>query len=150
MRDLRHVSLTLSARRPNEMSVAEYRTPDPLADTPAAEAAVPTDVAAPAEPRRRPIEPGTRLWDEIGLVTFSLTGGTAFLLQTMEPTIGTVVGEHSTFRTDAVGRATRSLASVMTWVYGGEEALVEADRLRVMHATLNSTDDNGVRHKALS
>jgi uncharacterized protein (DUF2236 family) len=133
------------------MSVAEYRTPE-VADTPAsvpAVAATPIDAAAPGA-RRRPIEPGTRLWDEIGLVTFSLTGGTAFLLQTMEPTIGTVVGEHSTFRTDAIGRATRSLASVMTWVYGGEEALVEADRLRTMHATLNSTDEAGVRHKALS
>jgi uncharacterized protein (DUF2236 family) len=103
-----------------------------------------------ATPRRRPIQPGTRLWDEIGLVTFSLTGGTAFLLQTMEPTIGTVVGEHSTFRTDAMGRTLRSLASVMTWVYGGEEALAEADRLRTMHATLNSTDEHGVRHTALS
>ncbi|MCX5044995.1 DUF2236 domain-containing protein [Aldersonia sp. NBC_00410] len=124
------------------MSVAEFRTP-------AAESSV-DHPAQGAEPRRRAIQPGTRLWEEIGLVTFSLTGGTAFLLQTMDPTIGTVVGEHSTFRTDAVGRATRSLASVMTWVYGGEEALVEADRLRTMHATLNSTDEQGVRHKALS
>ena len=90
------------------------------------------------------------MWDETGLVTFSLTAGSAFLLQTMEPTIAAVVDEHSTFRTDPMGRATRSLASVMMWIYGGEEALSEADRLRTMHATLNTVDAQGVRHKALS
>ena len=54
---------------------------------------------------RRPIEPGTRLWDEAGLITFTLTTGAAFALQVMHPAVGTVVGEHSVFRTDAVGRA---------------------------------------------
>jgi uncharacterized protein (DUF2236 family) len=70
---------------------------------------------------RRPIQPGTRLWDEIGLVTFSLTAGSAFLLQAMEPSIAAVTDEHSVFRTDPWGRAARSIASVMTWIYGGEE-----------------------------
>lgn len=99
---------------------------------------------------RRPIEPGSRLWDEAGLVTFSLTTGAAFALQVMHPSVGTVVGEHSVFRTDAIGRALRSIASVMTWVYGGEEALAEGDRLRAMHAPLRSTDADGVRHTALA
>lgn len=106
--------------------------------------------ASDPKPVRRPIEPGGRMWDEIGLVTFSLTAGSAFLLQVMQPSIAAVVDEHSVFRTDAVGRAQRSLASVMTWVYGGQDALDEADRLRTMHATLNSVDDAGVRHTALS
>ncbi|GAA5069317.1 oxygenase MpaB family protein [Nocardia callitridis] len=101
-------------------------------------------------PPRRPIEPGTRMWDQIGLITFSLTAGSAFLMQTMEPTISAVVDEHSTFRTDPIGRATRSLSSVMMWVYGGEDALAESDRLRTMHATLNTTDAHGVRHTALA
>jgi uncharacterized protein (DUF2236 family) len=98
---------------------------------------------------RQPIEPGTRLWDDTGLVTFSLTTGAAFALQVMHPTVGAVVGEHSVFRTDAIGRAQRSIASVMTWVYGGSEGLAEADRLRTMHAPLKSTVD-GVEHKALA
>ncbi|MEU2030379.1 oxygenase MpaB family protein [Nocardia amamiensis] len=101
-------------------------------------------------PPRRPIEPGTRMWDETGLITFSLTAGSAFLLQTMEPTISAVVDEYSTFRTDPMGRAARSLASVMMWIYGGDEALAEADRLRELHASLNTTDANGTRHTALS
>lgn len=99
---------------------------------------------------RRPIEPGTRLWEETGLVTFSLTTGAAFALQVMHPSVGAVVGEHSVFRTDAIGRAERSIASVMTWVYGGDEALVEADRLRALHAPLKATDASGVTHRALA
>ncbi|MET3962926.1 uncharacterized protein (DUF2236 family) [Marmoricola sp. OAE513] len=99
---------------------------------------------------RRCAEPGGILWESTGLVTFSLTTGSAFLLQTMEPSIGAVVDAHSTFRTDPIGRGLRSLASVMMWVYGDEESLVEVERLREMHATLNVTDENGVRHTALS
>ena len=56
-----------------------------------------------------------------------------------------MVDEHSTFRTDPMGRALRSIASVMMWVYGGDEALAEADRLRTRHATLNTVDAQGVR-----
>ncbi len=68
----------------------------------------------------------------------------------MEPTISAVVDEYSTFRTDPMGRAVRSLASVMMWIYGGDEALAEADRLRELHASLNTTDADGVRRTALS
>ncbi|MET8796273.1 oxygenase MpaB family protein [Nocardia sp. NPDC004568] len=107
-----------------------------------------TDTHAPVE--RRPFGPGSRTWEETGLITFSLTAGSAFLLQTMEPTISAVVDAHSTFRTDPIGRAVRSLSAVMMWTYGGEESLGETDRLRKMHATLNTTDANGVRHTALS
>jgi uncharacterized protein (DUF2236 family) len=90
------------------------------------------------------------LWADTGLITFSLTTGAAFALQVMHPSVGAVVGEHSVFRTDAIGRARRSIASVMTWVYGGPEALVEADRLRALHTPLTTTDDDGVTHKALA
>ena len=99
---------------------------------------------------RQPIEPGTRLWEDTGLITFSLTTGAAFALQVMHPSVGAVVGEHSVFRTDAIGRAERSIASVLTWVYGGQEALAEADRLRALHAPLRTTDAAGVTHKALA
>lgn len=98
---------------------------------------------------RQPIGADTRLWDETGLVTFSLTTGAAFALQVMHPAVGAVVGEHSVFRTDAIGRARRSIASVMTWVYGGPEALAEGDRLRELHARLRSTE-HGVTHSALA
>ncbi|RRO20668.1 DUF2236 domain-containing protein [Saccharopolyspora rhizosphaerae] len=101
-------------------------------------------------PRRRPFGPGSYLWDHAGLITFSLTTGAGFALQLMHPSVGAVVDEHSVFRTDAIGRASRSIASVQTWVYGGEEALAEGDRLRAMHAPLKSTDAAGVTHHALA
>ncbi|MCM6773438.1 DUF2236 domain-containing protein [Nocardia sp. CDC159] len=103
-----------------------------------------------SRPDRRAFGPGSRMWEDTGLITFSLTAGSAFLLQTMEPSIAAVVDEHSSFRTDPMGRAARSVASVMMWIYGGEEALAEADRLRHMHASLSTTDAHGVRHTALS
>jgi uncharacterized protein (DUF2236 family) len=104
----------------------------------------------PQPPVRRCAEPGGILWESTGLVTFSLTTGSAFLLQTMEPSIAAVVDKHSTFRTDPIGRALRSIASVMMWVYADEESLAEVERLREMHATLNVVDADGVRHTALS
>src|SRR6476659_4318011 len=103
------------------------------------------DADSRTAPERRPFAPGTRMWDETGLITFSLTAGSAFLLQTMEPTIAAVVDEHSTFRTDPLGRAVRSIGSVMMWIYGGDEAIAEADRLRKMHASLNTTTPDGDR-----
>lgn len=105
--------------------------------------------STPERPRRL-AETGGLLWESVGLVTFSFTSGSAFLLQTMEPSIAAVVDEHSTFRTDPIGRGLRSLSSVMMWVYADEESLAEVERLREMHATLTSVDANGVRHTALS
>jgi uncharacterized protein (DUF2236 family) len=99
---------------------------------------------------RRLAEPGGVLWDGVGLITFQFTSGSAFLLQTMEPSIAAVVDEHSAFRTDPIGRGLRSLASVMMWVYADEESLAEVERLRRLHAKLESVDANGVRHTALS
>lgn len=104
---------------------------------------------APERPRRL-AEPGSALWEGTGLVTFSFSNGCAFLLQTMEPSIAAVVDRHSVFRTDPIGRGLRSLASVMMWVYAGEESLEEVERLRRMHASLEAVDDDGVRHHALS
>src|SRR5689334_11379524 len=119
-----------------------------LHDTEAREIAPGKSRSQPAV--RRCAEPGGLLWESVGLVTFSLTSGSAFLLQTMEPSIAAVVDKHSTFRTDPIGRAMRSIASVMMWVYADEESLVEVERLREMHSTLDAVDENGVRHTALS
>ncbi len=103
----------------------------------------------PERPRRC-AEPGGLLWETVGLVTFSFTSGSAFLLQTMEPSIAAVVDKHSLFRTDPIGRGLRSLASVMMWIYADEESLAEVERLREMHATLDAVDAHGVKHTALS
>jgi len=126
-----------------------FRQDRPTPDQARPTAVDPVATRLPERPRRC-AEPGGVLWDDVGLITFSLTSGSAFLLQTMEPSIAAVVDKHSTFRTDPIGRALRSLASVMMWVYADEESLLEVERLREMHATLDAVDENGVRHTALS
>ena len=103
-----------------------------------------------AEREPEPFGPGSLLWDQMGLYTSALAGNSVFILQTMHPAIGTVVDRMSSFRTDPVGRARRSFASVQTWVYGGETAIEEGRRLREMHKPLSAVDEDGVRHHALS
>ncbi|MDN3351315.1 oxygenase MpaB family protein [Actinomadura sp. DC4] len=104
----------------------------------------------PARPQPEPFGPGSILWDQMGLYTSALAGNCAFVLQVMHPAIGTVVDQRSSFRTDPVGRALRSFASVQTWVYGGRTAIEEGERLRRMHATISAEDQEGRTHHALS
>ncbi|QFG26165.1 oxygenase MpaB family protein [Actinomadura sp. WMMB 499] len=120
-----------------------------------------TEQIAPAreprerEPRERarepvPFGPGSILWDTMGLYSSAVAGNSVFILQSMHPAIGTVVDRLSSFRTDPVGRAMRSFASVQTWVYGGQDAIDEGRRLREMHKPLSAVDEDGNRHHALS
>ncbi|WP_119727047.1 oxygenase MpaB family protein [Thermomonospora amylolytica] len=106
--------------------------------------------ARPKDPEPKPFGPGSILWDEIGLYLSAIAGNSAFILQAMHPAIGTVVDKMSSFRTDPVGRAVRSFASVQTWVYGGQTAIEEGRRLREMHRPLSAVDEKGRRHHALS
>ncbi|GAA3971001.1 oxygenase MpaB family protein [Actinomadura viridis] len=101
-------------------------------------------------PEPVPFGPGSILWEEIGLYSSAIAGNSAFILQTMHPAIGTVVDRLSSFRTDPLGRAARSFASVQTWVYGGPAAIEEGRRLREMHKPLSAVDEDGTRHHALS
>lgn len=101
-------------------------------------------------PEPTPFKPGSILWDTVGLHTSVLAANSAFVLQVMHPSIGTVVDQRSRFRVDPVGRAARSFASVQTWIYGGEEAIAEGLRLREMHKPLSAVDEEGRTHHALS
>ncbi|MEU4821332.1 oxygenase MpaB family protein [Actinomadura citrea] len=113
-----------------------------------------TPASPQAERERRgdpePFGPGSLLWEQIGLYTSAIAGNSVFILQVMHPAIGTVVDRLSSFRTDPLGRAARSFASVQTWVYGGRTAIEEGRRLREMHKPLSAVDDEGRRHHALS
>jgi uncharacterized protein (DUF2236 family) len=110
--------------------------------------------APPAEQPDRsepaPFGPGSILWEQVGLYASALAGNSAFILQSMHPAIGTVVDQRSSFRTDPLGRAARSFASVQTWIYGGDAAIEEGRRLREMHKNLSAVDEQGQRHHALS
>ncbi len=94
--------------------------------------------------------PRSLQWDLTGQRLYIGTTGSAFVLQVMHPTIGTVVNQRSSFRSDPWGRAARSFASVQTWVYGGQAAIDEGDRLRAMHRDLSAIDEEGRRHHALT
>jgi uncharacterized protein (DUF2236 family) len=104
----------------------------------------------PARPEPVPFGPGSLLWDQMGLYSSAIAGNSVFVLQVMHPAIGTVVDRLSSFRTDPLGRAARSFASVQTWVYGGQTAIEEGKRLREMHKPLSAVDEEGQRHHALS
>ncbi|NVI93229.1 oxygenase MpaB family protein [Actinomadura sp. BRA 177] len=113
-----------------------------------------TPATRSAEQERRdepvPFGPGSLLWEQMGLYTSAIAGDSVFILQVMHPAIGTVVDRRSSFRTDPLGRAARSFASVQTWVYGGRTAIEEGKRLREMHKSLSAVDEEGQRHHALS
>ena len=113
---------------------------------------MPESPSAEKESAREPVPfgPGSVLWDTMGLYTSAIAGNGVFILQVMHPAIGTVVDRLSSFRTDPLGRAARSFASVQTWVYGGETAIEEGRRLREMHKPLSAVDEDGNRHHALS
>ncbi|MGC5259027.1 oxygenase MpaB family protein [Gordonia sp. DT218] len=85
-----------------------------------------------------------------GRFTFLPVNGAAFVMQVMHPTIGDIVGEYSVFRTDPLGRAVRSIDSVLRWVYGGTEAIEEGKRLRRMHQPLQMRNAQGDHISALN
>ncbi|MFW0785839.1 oxygenase MpaB family protein [Gordonia sp. CPCC 206044] len=85
-----------------------------------------------------------------GRYTFLPVNGAAFVMQVMHPVIGDVVGEYSVFRTDPLGRAIRSIDSVLRWVYGGQEAIEEGKRLRRMHRPLQMRNAEGRHISALN
>lgn len=96
------------------------------------------------------ISPDSITADLVGRLTFLPVNGAAFVMQVMHPVIGDIVNEYSVFRTDPLGRATRSIDSVLRWVYGGPEAIEEGKRLRRMHQPLQMRDASGRHISALN
>ncbi|MYT74518.1 MULTISPECIES: oxygenase MpaB family protein [unclassified Streptomyces] len=102
------------------------------------------------DPDPPPPPPGGVLWDTAGDIRSLLALPAAFVLQVAHPAVGAGVDDHSVFRTDPWGRGTRSLTSVLLWVYGGETAAEEGRRLRRVHRDISGTDPRGRRYHALT
>jgi uncharacterized protein (DUF2236 family) len=121
-------------------------TPWPDVDTtPGDAAATPVDGA----PDLQPLGPDSLVW-RLGFPRASLLlAGRALLLQVAHPTIGAGVRDFSNFRVDPWGRLDRTVTSLLTQLFGGPASLVEADRLREMHRSINGTGFHGERYQAL-
>ncbi|MEE3850280.1 oxygenase MpaB family protein [Gordonia sp. LSe1-13] len=96
------------------------------------------------------ISPDSLTAELVGRFTFLPVNGAAFVMQVMHPVIGDIVGKYSVYRTDPMGRAVRSIDSVMRWVYGGQEAIEEGKRLRRMHQPLQMRNSEGKHISALN
>jgi uncharacterized protein (DUF2236 family) len=81
--------------------------------------------------------------------TALLLAGRALLLQTMHPVVGAGVRDHSDYRTDPWGRLERTITSLQIQMFGGEESVAEAARLREMHKAIKGVGFNGDRYRAL-
>lgn len=96
-----------------------------------------------------PLGPDSLAW-QLGLSRASLLlGGRALLLQVSHPVVGAGVRDFSTFRSDPWGRLDRTLASLLTQLFGGSHAVAEARRLRTLHGSITGTGFDGERYRAL-
>jgi Uncharacterized protein conserved in bacteria len=97
----------------------------------------------------QPVGPGSVAWRVVGDRRLTLAAGAGLLLQVAHPVIGAGVHDHSTFTADPWGRLDRSIDSLMTQVFGGEQAIVEGQRLRELHKPIKGVDAHGDRYHAL-
>ena len=105
--------------------------------------------ARAAREKAQPPPPGGMLWEIAGEVRGLLTLPAALTMQVAHPAVSAGVDEYSVFRTDPWGRAERSVASVLRWVYGEEEAAAEGRRLRRLHREIQGVDAHGRAYRAL-
>ncbi|SME89856.1 oxygenase MpaB family protein [Streptomyces sp. Amel2xC10] len=118
------------------------RPSDPPARPPAERV---ENIARIRAPRR-----GEVVWRRFGDIRGTLMAPHLLLLQVAHPVVGAGVADHSNFRAEPWPRLIRTLLSLTTVVYGGQEAATaEARRLLRMHAGMKGTDATGRPYRAL-
>lgn len=110
---------------------------------------IPTDPAAIAAPG---IGPESLTWRYAGDVRYVLLGlSQAFLLQAAHPVISLGVEEHSTYKTDPVGRFERSIKLLWPVLYNTRAgALDYGNRVRERHRDIKGTSADGKAYHALN
>ncbi|MEU5097004.1 oxygenase MpaB family protein [Streptomyces sp. NPDC020996] len=94
---------------------------------------------------------GDAVWRCFGDIRSTLMAPQLLLLQVSHPVVGAGVADHSNFRAEPWPRLMRTLLSLTTVVYGGQEAATaEARRLLQVHAPMKGTDSAGRRYHALN
>ncbi|BCI51520.1 hypothetical protein NIIDNTM18_07980 [Mycolicibacterium litorale] len=96
------------------------------------------------------VEPDSVLGRIAGQWTYLPMNGAAFMMQGMHPVIGDVTQKYSVALTDPAGRAIRSLDSVQQWIFGGQAAIEEGNRLRRLHQPLQMRNAEGKHISALN
>ncbi|MEZ5150010.1 oxygenase MpaB family protein [Rhodococcus zopfii] len=97
-----------------------------------------------------PLGPDSVAWSVFGDLTFVLGASRRLLIDVAHPIVATGVREFSVFESDPYGRAERTLDMIMGVVYGQEEALATARRLRDLHRTIKGTNPDGSRWSSLN
>lgn len=95
-----------------------------------------------------PLGPDSLVWRRGFPRTSVLLAGRALLLQVAHPTIGAGVRDFSQFRSEPWGRLERTITSLLTQLFGGERAVVEARRLREGHRRIAGTGFDGRPYRA--
>ncbi|MFI1166916.1 oxygenase MpaB family protein [Streptomyces sp. NPDC020801] len=94
---------------------------------------------------------GGVVWRCFGDARATLMAPQLLLLQVSHPIVGAGVADHSNFRAEPWPRLVRTLLSLTTVIYGGQEAATaEARRLIHVHAPLKGVDTAGRRYHALN
>jgi uncharacterized protein (DUF2236 family) len=68
----------------------------------------------------------------------------------MHPVVGAGVRDFSTFKTDPWGRLDRTLGSLQVQLFGGLDAVDEAQRLRELHKSIRGVGFSGEQYSALN
>ncbi|HEY4456349.1 MAG TPA: oxygenase MpaB family protein [Pseudonocardiaceae bacterium] len=97
-----------------------------------------------------PLGADSLMWDIAGELRAMFMIPSTLLLQVMHPMVGAAVQEHSVFRSDPWGRASRTSNAMLRYIYGGELAVEEGLRLRRMHRDFHGVDSAGRSYHALN
>ncbi len=97
----------------------------------------------------RPLGAESLVW-QLGFArTALLYAGRALVLQVAHPVVGAGVRDFSNFRADPWGRLDRTIESLLRQMFGGDELVAEAARLRELHRTIKGVGFAGERYSAL-
>lgn len=97
-----------------------------------------------------PLGPDSVAWKVFGDLTFVLGAPRRLLIDVAHPVVATGVREFSVFESDPYGRAERTLNMIMGVVYGRDDALDMARRLRERHRDIKGRNPDGTRWSSLN
>jgi uncharacterized protein (DUF2236 family) len=94
--------------------------------------------------------PDSMIWRVHGDVTTMMIGGvTALLLQMLHPAVLAGVWDHSSFRTDMLGRLRRTARFIAITTYGDRQSAAAAiAQVRMVHGRIGGTLADGTCYKA--